>query len=91
MRWDRLSNKSTPSDTIDIQINNADSYQAQPTTFDCQLNPATRQHFAHVPIIRVFGSTSSGQNVMVHVHGVYPYLYIPFKGELSDGKHYFVF
>ncbi|KAL7267714.1 DNA polymerase zeta [Rhizina undulata] len=34
-----------------------------------------------VPIIRVFGATEYGQKVCAHIHGVFPYLYIPYHGE----------
>lgn len=83
----RFAEPDTPEEsTVDIQINNVDFYQGFPTALDRLFNAATRQRYVNVPLIRVYGSTSTGQNVMVHVHGVYPYLYIPYEGNVSDGK-----
>ena len=36
-----------------------------------------------VPVIRLFGATDKGQRVVVHVHGVFPYLYVSYKGKLD--------
>ncbi|EST07879.1 DNA-directed DNA polymerase, family B, multifunctional domain protein [Kalmanozyma brasiliensis GHG001] len=36
-----------------------------------------------VPILRIFGATPAGQRVCVHVHNVYPYCYIQYKGSLD--------
>ena len=77
---------SSPQDGFQIQINNVDSYQLAPTSFDRDINPGTGQRLYSVPIIRVFGSTSTGQNVLVHIHGVYPYLYLEYNGNLSECK-----
>ncbi|CAG9769330.1 unnamed protein product [Ceutorhynchus assimilis] len=34
-----------------------------------------------VPILRCFGSSEDGKKICVHIHGVFPYLYIPFDGK----------
>ncbi|KAF5276245.1 hypothetical protein FQR65_LT04050 [Abscondita terminalis] len=34
----------------------------------------------NVPIIRIFGSSDSGHKTCLHIHGVFPYLYIPYDG-----------
>lgn len=41
-----------------------------------------------VPVLRIFGSSSTGQTACVHIHQVYPYLYIEYFGVLSprDGE-----
>lgn len=33
-----------------------------------------------VPIIRIFGTDGRGIKTCLHVHGVFPYLYIPYLG-----------
>lgn len=46
-------------------------------------------HLASVPLIRLFGATDKGQRVVAHVHGVFPYLYVKYKGKLDpeSGEH----
>lgn len=33
--------------------------------------------FFQLPILRVFGATPQGNKTCLHIHGVFPYLYIP--------------
>ncbi|KAK2170793.1 hypothetical protein NP493_1142g00012 [Ridgeia piscesae] len=64
-----------------VRIVATDHYQAAPL----QGLDVCRSDFGHcdvnrVPVIRVFGSTPAGQKTCMHVHGVFPYLYIPYDG-----------
>jgi DNA polymerase zeta len=63
-----------------------DHYQAIPTSYDPQLRRDVRasqmQNEPKVPVIRVFGSTETGQKVCAHIHGAFPYLYIEYTGSL---------
>lgn len=76
------------------QINNIDHYQTFPTPLDRNVNSLSSPHqrLNSIPIIRIFGTTQAGQHAMVHVHGVYPYVYVEYKGSLipEDGKFYFL-
>lgn len=66
------------SNGLKVQINNYDSYQSPPSCLD-NLAPFVD----HVPVIRIYGalvfsqdSTKYGFNTLLHVHNVYPYVYI---------------
>ncbi|KAL7917619.1 hypothetical protein ACQKWADRAFT_317212 [Trichoderma austrokoningii] len=60
-----------------VRLNCIDHYQALPSRHDPPLR-------TRVPVIRIFGSTESGQRVCAHVHGVFPYLYVEYDGNLNQ-------
>ncbi|KAE8147794.1 hypothetical protein BDV25DRAFT_168860 [Aspergillus avenaceus] len=71
-----------------VRLNCVDHYQAAPSEFDPPFPyrdgaPGTNDR-SKVPVIRIFGATETGQKVCVHVHGAFPYLYIPYEGGLSQ-------
>lgn len=72
-------------DAFAIQINCFDRYQATPTPFDRteppSAPPGSGYYYHHVPVVRVFGSLPTGHNILVHIHGAFPYLYIPWMRE----------
>lgn len=71
-----------------IKLNCIDHYQATSTAFDPplpHLNAASqKQAVLGVPIIRVFGTTETGQKACAHIHGAFPYLYIEYDGTLAE-------
>ncbi|KAH6628687.1 hypothetical protein F5144DRAFT_320810 [Chaetomium tenue] len=74
-------------DGFRVRLNCIDHYQATPTRYDPhlrrddhRLEPSKQPK---VPVIRVFGSTETGQKVCAHVHGAFPYLYIEYRGPLD--------
>lgn len=77
-----------------VQLNCIDSYQATPSPLDPQLRKGVQPSDLHkepkVPVIRVFGSTETGQKVCAHIHGAFPYLYIEYDGSLEpeEGRLY---
>jgi len=85
-------------DRFRVRLNCIDHYQATPTRYDPQLRNDVRPSQAgkgpKVPVVRIFGSTETGQKVCVHVHGAFPYLFVeyteslePEDGEFEEKKH----
>jgi len=66
------------------RLNNVDSYQTPPIPeFDPPLPRPMNNGDSHkVSVIRVFGATASGQKALVHIHGVFQYLYVEYSGSL---------
>ena len=79
-------------DVFRVRLNCVDHYQATPTEYDPHLfhsheqgHEQNQQHLVpRVPVIRVFGATSTGQKVCAHIHGAFPYLYIDYDGSLNS-------
>ncbi|KAL6882505.1 zeta catalytic subunit of dna polymerase [Trichoderma longibrachiatum] len=70
-----------------VRLNCIDHYQALPSRHDPQLRndlQAPLLNATKVPVIRIFGSTEFGQKVCAHVHGVFPYLYVEYDGDLNQ-------
>ena len=76
-------------DTFRVRLNCVDHYQASPTDLDPDLfgshGSTQRLNAPSLPVIRVFGSTETGQKVCAHVHGALPYLYIEYRGSMDKG------
>ncbi|GAM90388.1 hypothetical protein ANO11243_084310 [Dothideomycetidae sp. 11243] len=70
-----------------VRLNCVDHYQAAPTSLDPPLwgrkSRQSQQDAPHVPLIRVFGATETGQKVCAHIHGAFPYLYLEYDGSLA--------
>ncbi|KAJ6604659.1 hypothetical protein DFH09DRAFT_1242601 [Mycena vulgaris] len=60
---------------LQVQINQIDHYLAQPGQLD-------NSDLALVPVIRIYGSSSTGKKCCVHVHQVYPYFFVEYIGKL---------
>ncbi|VDO95516.1 unnamed protein product [Soboliphyme baturini] len=60
-----------------IRIFKCDYYVGTPVpSFDSVFSLTSGHNLEFVPVVRVFGSTPSGQTCCLHVHGVLPYFYI---------------
>lgn len=77
-------------DKFRVRLNCIDHYQAAPTKYDPVLrNDAAQAKVSKdvkVPVIRVFGSTETGQKVCAHIHGALPYLYVEYTGSLEPDE-----
>lgn len=77
-------------DLFRVRLNCIDHYQATPTRYDPQLRNDVRPDQVSkgpkVPVVRVFGSTETGQKVCAHIHGAFPYLYIEYDEGLAPDQ-----
>ncbi|XP_076234619.1 DNA polymerase zeta catalytic subunit [Calliopsis andreniformis] len=61
-----------------VSLVTLDSYQANPLPqLDVTYSDFRGTEIKHVPVIRIFGSTASGTKTCLHIHGVFPYMYVP--------------
>ncbi|XP_054832300.1 DNA polymerase zeta catalytic subunit [Eublepharis macularius] len=72
-----------------VRVVTADYYMSRPLP---GLDPC-QSHFREapvkrVPVVRVFGATPSGQKTCLHLHGIFPYLYVPYDGYEQQPEHY---
>jgi DNA polymerase zeta len=64
-----------------IRIVNIDFYMSAPLQdLDVMYSDFRGSSIPQVPVIRIFGSSDAGKKICLHVHGVFPYLYIPYDG-----------
>ena len=74
---------------ISVRLVEADHYQAAPQPgLDPLVSQFTGYDIKKVPIIRIFGSPPAGQRVCLHLHGVFPYFYVPMPPNEDDGFVY---
>ncbi|XP_060094185.1 DNA polymerase zeta catalytic subunit [Heteronotia binoei] len=72
-----------------VRVVTADYYMSSPLP---GLDPC-QSHFREapvkrVPVVRVFGATPSGQKTCLHLHGIFPYLYVPYDGYGEQPEHF---
>lgn len=74
---------------IYLQLNNHDYYLTKPSALlDTNYSKSLPLNkFEHVPIIRVFGCLPSGHRVLCHIHGIFPYIYIPYDGKIESDSY----
>ncbi|XP_071479193.1 DNA polymerase zeta catalytic subunit-like [Diadema antillarum] len=71
-----------------VRVVTVNHYQSTPIDdLDVKVSDFRGADVNQVPVIRVFGSTPLGQKTCLHVHGVFPYIYIPYDGT-QPADHY---
>ena len=72
-----------------VRIVNSDFYLADPIANLDVCNSTFREDAAvsKVPLIRIYGATPSGQKTCLHVHGIFPYIYVPYDGTQPTDKY----
>lgn len=67
---------SSQKSALRVHIMQIDHTLIQPGSLDNSFLP-------HVPVIRIFGASSLGKKTCLHVHQVFPYLFVEYTGKLN--------
>ena len=59
-----------------VRINQIDHTLVPPGSLDNSSLP-------RVPVLRIFGPSSTGKTACVHIHQVYPYFFVEYTGNLN--------
>ncbi|KAL0967344.1 hypothetical protein UPYG_G00251070 [Umbra pygmaea] len=72
-----------------VRIVTADYYLASPLKdLDVCHNEFRESDVKKVPVVRIFGATPAGQKTCLHLHGIFPYLYVPYDGYGQQAERY---
>ncbi|CAJ1077657.1 LOW QUALITY PROTEIN: DNA polymerase zeta catalytic subunit [Xyrichtys novacula] len=72
-----------------VRIVTADFYLASPIKdLDVCYSDFRESDVKKVPVVRIFGATPAGQKTCLHLHGVFPYIYIPYDGYSQQPECY---
>ncbi|KAJ8355995.1 hypothetical protein SKAU_G00187890 [Synaphobranchus kaupii] len=64
-----------------VRIVTADYYMASPIKdLDVCYCEFRESDVKRVPVVRIFGATPAGQKTCLHLHGIFPYIYVPYDG-----------
>ncbi|XP_078068465.1 DNA polymerase zeta catalytic subunit isoform X2 [Mustelus asterias] len=64
-----------------VRIVTADYYMSSPVKgLDVCFSEFRESEVSLVPVVRIFGPTAAGQKTCLHLHGTFPYLYVPYDG-----------
>uniref|UniRef100_A0A1B6J8T5 DNA-directed DNA polymerase n=1 Tax=Homalodisca liturata TaxID=320908 RepID=A0A1B6J8T5_9HEMI len=70
-----------------LRIVNVDHYMSPPKSgLDLTYSQFRGNQIKSVPVVRIFGSTPSGCKTCLHIHGVFPYILVPYSGTGDAGR-----
>ncbi|XP_029965506.1 LOW QUALITY PROTEIN: DNA polymerase zeta catalytic subunit [Salarias fasciatus] len=71
-----------------VRIVTADFYLSSPVKdLDVCYSEFRESDVRRVPVVRIFGATPAGQKTCLHLHGVFPYIYVPYDGTGPEERH----
>ncbi|XP_036405177.1 DNA polymerase zeta catalytic subunit [Megalops cyprinoides] len=72
-----------------VRIVTADYYMASPIKdLDVCYSEFRESDAKRVPVVRIFGATPAGQKTCLHLHGIFPYVYVPYDGYGHQPERY---
>ncbi|KAK1171883.1 DNA polymerase zeta catalytic subunit-like [Acipenser oxyrinchus oxyrinchus] len=72
-----------------VRIVTADYYMANPLKdLDVCYSEFRENQVKRVPVVRIFGATPAGQKTCLHLHGIFPYIYVPYDGYGQQPERY---
>ena len=81
-----MSQKPDRQAFISVRLVTMDHYMTAPINAD--LDPVYSSFrsavIQRVPVLRVFGPTVAGQKTCLHIHGIFPYMYVPKPIDAND-------
>lgn len=74
---------------LSMRIVDADYYLDKPIrNLDVDFSVFRQSKIPRVPVIRIFGATTKGQKTCLHVHRVFPYLYVILPSDVDDAQKF---
>ncbi|XP_047022064.1 DNA polymerase zeta catalytic subunit isoform X1 [Helicoverpa zea] len=78
MKMVSIENSSRVNPEFSVRIVVCDHYLTKPTPgIDVIYSDFRGSDIKQVPVLRIFGPTPDGHKACLHIHGVFPYFYIP--------------
>jgi len=80
----KMSQSQSEGAFVSVRLVVMDHYMAEPISgLDPVVSEFRGYNIRKVPVLRIFGATTAGQKACLHLHGIFPYLYVP----MPDGEH----